>query len=274
MPGELVHKPAVDGTEAAVAAFGPGAGLRGVFQEPGELGSRKIWIEHQPGDRPGPRFEPSALQRGAAICGSPVLPHDRTVDGFAAVSQPQPSCLPLVGDSDRGNGLRLDPGVAECSLDAMEGRAPDFVQVVLHPARLGEILSELAVRRAENAQLGIDHQDVRAGGALIDGQDVFLRPHLNPPGGRQSPVDQPIGTCPKNAAIFSANTGNPRSLGMMWKPSVSSSNSTSGEFVKPRASSLAPLADTTWSFRAVAMRTGTRTPAIASRARSCSVQRS
>src|SRR6266851_2700677 len=180
MPGELVHKPAVDGTEAEVAAFGPGAGLRDVCQEPGELGSRKIWIEHQPGDRPGPRFEPSALQRGAAICGSPVLPHDRTVDGLAAVSQPQSSCLPLVGDSDRGNGLRLDPGVAECSLDAMEGRAPDFVQVVLHPARLGEILSELAVRRAENAQLGIDHQDVRAGGALIDGQDVFLRPHLNP----------------------------------------------------------------------------------------------
>src|SRR5712664_3349582 len=161
MTGKLVHKPAVDGAEAQVTALGTRAGLRDVLQEPGELGARKVRIEHQTGDCPYVRFESLALERGTPIRGSPVLPDDRPVDGFAAVPQPQSSCLPLIGDTDRGNGVRLNSGISERSVDAIERRAPDFVQVVLHPAWLGEILSELAVRRAENTQLGIDHKDVR-----------------------------------------------------------------------------------------------------------------
>ena len=107
-----------------------------VAEQPLELRGGEVRVEHEPGPRPDQRLV--ALRRAARRTrrGAAVLPHERAVHGPAGGAVPRDHRLPLVGDPDRGDVGRLDPGddVDERGVR----RGPDVVGVVFDPAGRGK----------------------------------------------------------------------------------------------------------------------------------------
>jgi hypothetical protein len=56
--------------------------------------------------------------------------------------------------------------------------APDVQRIVLDPAGLGEDLPEFLLRRARNPPVVVEEDGARAGGALVESEDV--RPGWTP----------------------------------------------------------------------------------------------
>ena len=54
-------------------------------------------------------------------------------------------------------------------------RVPDLLGIVLHPAGLRIDLAELALRHRDDATLRVEHDAARAGGALVEGEQVGHR---------------------------------------------------------------------------------------------------
>src|SRR5207248_8545748 len=77
-----------------------------------------------------------------------------------------------------------------------DGGRPDLLGIVLDPAGLGEDLRQLLLRRGDRPARRIEHDGARAGGALVDGENV--------PGGHRVAVDQCARSMAKSTASSSA----------------------------------------------------------------------
>src|SRR5205823_7565103 len=102
--------------EQDLAIAGASCQRRVAFEEIRDFGPREIRIEQQPGflsyQRLGAlRFQPLANRRAHA-----ALPNDGISDWLACLALPQNSRLALIGDADRGNVVRCDPGALNCLL--------------------------------------------------------------------------------------------------------------------------------------------------------------
>ena len=91
--------------------------------------------------------------------------------------------LALVGDAQRGHRR---PRPREPTADLGQGGphgVPDLVGVVLHPARTGEVLGELAVGEVEHRPALVDHQGADPGGAGVDRHHARHRRRITGPRG-------------------------------------------------------------------------------------------
>ena len=101
--------------------------------------------------------------------------------GPARRSRARPACpwrafpeerrLALVRDPDRAQLRRADAGVRDRGLRGADDAGPDLLRVVLDPARAREVLGELAIAAAANAQLVVDDEARRARRSLVDRED-------------------------------------------------------------------------------------------------------
>jgi hypothetical protein len=73
----------------------------------------------------------------------------------------------LIGDADGGHLAGVDPRGELAQHDLH--RLPDVVGVVLDPARLREVLRELAVRRVDQAAVLVEGDGPHPRGAGVDG---------------------------------------------------------------------------------------------------------
>ena len=92
-------------------------------------------------------------QRGGAA----ALPDDGMMDRLTGSPIPDDRRLALVGDTDSGDIARLESRLLDrlpCDGDLA---VPDFVGVVLHPAGLWEVLSELALVSSHLPPVLIEH---------------------------------------------------------------------------------------------------------------------
>ena len=149
-------------------------------QQPAELGSREIRVEHQAGALAEPRLVGLAL--AAEVGGAAVLPDDRRRHRPAAGPLPQHHRLALIGQADRGQPPRFNPRLGQRLRDHFAHRRPDFLGVVFHPARPRVVLRQLAGGGAEGAAGRVVHHRAGAGRALIDGQYGSGRHRSVPPG--------------------------------------------------------------------------------------------
>ena len=74
---------------------------------------------------------------------------------------------------DVGVKLRLRKGL----LGRVQLRGPDFSRIVLHPAGLGKDLTEFFLGQRDDAPAVVEHDGARAGGALIERQNVLHAGH-------------------------------------------------------------------------------------------------
>src|SRR5688500_17087728 len=144
-----------------------------LLQQPSDLRSREIRIEHEPGPLPDLVLVARFLQLTAEARGPAILPDDGTRHGLERLPVPQHDGFALVRDPDPPH-LRTVPvartrGLECCARDAAT-HLPDLRRVVLDPTRLREVLRELRVRPAEDAAVVSDDQAGGPGRALVDGE--------------------------------------------------------------------------------------------------------
>ncbi|KAI1697211.1 hypothetical protein Ddc_19864 [Ditylenchus destructor] len=169
---ELPDQPAVDGAEGQLAALGLLARAGHVLQDPLQLGPREIRVHHQPRLALDQRPVSALSQLGAARLGAAVLPDDRVMDGPAGLAVPHQRGLALVGDAQRLHVGGLQRGLGEHLARHRQLRVPDFIGIVLDPARPRIVLAELPLRHRDDAALRIEHDGAGAGGALVQGQQI------------------------------------------------------------------------------------------------------
>src|SRR5207302_1140076 len=116
-------------------------------QQPLELRRREVRV----GNEACLAADELRVELAAAVRRAPVLPDDRRRDGPAGLAVPEDRRLALVRDRDH---RRLAAGVASSVGD---GR-PDLVRVVLDPARPREVLRELAITTADDAEVVVERQ--------------------------------------------------------------------------------------------------------------------
>ena len=108
--------------------------------------------------------------------------------GSPAGGIPDAHGLALVGDAHRRELPGPQPGVGERLSRDRVRHLPDLAGVVLDPARLGEVLGELAVGPADRLGPLVEHQAGGAGRSLIDREDHLRR---EPTAGRGTPARSP-----------------------------------------------------------------------------------
>ena len=163
--GELEDEPGVDRAEDGVAR-GPD-----VAEQPLDLGRREVGVDDEPGAGADQLLVPGLAQLVAARRGAPVLPDEGVVDRLAGRAVPGDHGLALVGDPDRVEARRVGAGVGERPRGDPLDALPDLASVVLDPARLREVLRELAVGAPADPALAVEDEAGGTGRPLIDRED-------------------------------------------------------------------------------------------------------
>ena len=80
--------------------------------------------------------------------------------------------ITLVGDADRRHLACGHAGIGERLASAVELGTQDVLGIVLDPVGRREVLRECLLGEAAHAAIGVEHDRARAGGALVEGEQV------------------------------------------------------------------------------------------------------
>ncbi len=174
--GEPEDEPAIDRSEAQLAARGAPAQAAIAIEHPFKLGGGKIRIDDQPG-APGD-FALVGAQPFANIRAAAALPDDRPAHRPSAGAFPKHKRLALIGDSDRADVGRPGARRAQRAPGQDHGRAENLLRVVFDPSRMRKELVNLAVGPAANISPRVHHQDGRSGRALVYRDNQFSHRRL------------------------------------------------------------------------------------------------
>src|SRR5205814_8353010 len=127
-------------------------------------GGGEIRIERQAGALKRQSLAAFRLQAQDGIVATRVLPDDHWRQRLACPSIPGETAFALIVDA---NGIERAR-----RLDAFRDMADERFGIVLDEARMGVMLGMARRMHHLATALPIDHEDPRAGGALIDGSDA------------------------------------------------------------------------------------------------------
>src|SRR5690242_18298111 len=170
--GELPHEPGVDGAERELAALGARARAGNVVEQPGELGAAEVRVDDEAGALAHQALGARRAQLLAERRRAPVLPDDRAMQRLAALAIPEKRGLALVRDAHGRELLERQVRFAHRFARRIALRAVDLARVVLDPAGLRIVLGEFALRARHGAAFFVEDDSARAGGALVEREDV------------------------------------------------------------------------------------------------------
>ena len=154
---QFPDQPAVDGAEKKVPLLRRRPRAIHIVQNPFDLRAGEIRVDDQPGLVVKLVGKPLPLQILADVRRLPGLPDNRVVDGAPGVLVPDHCRLALVRNADGGKIACGQVRLFQRLLHDRDHRAPDFLGVVLNPARLGEMLRELLLRDADDPRLLVEN---------------------------------------------------------------------------------------------------------------------
>ena len=140
---ELPYKPCLDCSKQKLSSFGSLPRSRHIVKEPLELSCRKISIYHKPCLFSEGIGKPLFLQRIRILCRASALPYYRVINRLSCIFIPYNCGLSLVSNAYRTYVGCRSLNIGHSLLCHLKLCGPDFIRVVLHPPRLGEILGEL-----------------------------------------------------------------------------------------------------------------------------------
>src|SRR5262249_52998021 len=141
-----------------------------MLENPGELGGRKVWVQAQPGLLDDFLFVPGVLELPARRRRAAILPDNGVVDRNAGTSIPEQCCFALVGESDRCDMPPFGTQTPQYLTRCRQGRRPDDLWVMFHPARSGVYLLEGMLVERDNGTARREGDAAAGAGPLIDGK--------------------------------------------------------------------------------------------------------
>ena len=153
---EFPDQPGIDRTEDELALLCSLLCTLDMVEDPADLRAGEIRIDRQARLVANLIHEPLGLERLGDRCGLAGLPDDGVVDRTARLLVPDHGRLALVRDADAGDVARDETGLLESFLHDSDHRAPDFLSVMLDPARFREVLRELFLRDTDNLGVAVE----------------------------------------------------------------------------------------------------------------------
>ena len=167
-------QPAVDGAEQQFAIAGALAAAFNVVEDPFQLGAREVRVGDQTGGLADVLLMAVAFELFADLGTASALPNDRVVDGTAADFVPHNGGFALVSDTNGGHLVMMQTGLCQGFNHYGTLGGENFHRVVLNPAGLRVVLLELTLCGANHVGVTIKDDRSRAGGALVQRNDVVL----------------------------------------------------------------------------------------------------
>ena len=170
--GEFPDQPAVDRTEGQLATLGALTRASNVVEQPGQLGSREVRVDHEPGFLTDQGLGAGAARLVTDLNGAPILPHQRVGDWPARGPLPHQRRFALIGNTDGGDIARRDTGHLDRGTRDFDLGFPDLFGIVLDPAGAWENLLELPLHDTEDGGIFGEYDGARAGRSLIERNEV------------------------------------------------------------------------------------------------------
>ncbi len=171
---QLPHEPGIDRSEQDFPVFRKGLEGDVFSEEPGQLGTRKIWIEPEAGTFAEFFLETCSDQFLANGSRPPALPDNRLVHRFAAVPVPHDDRFPLVCYADRDNFLRTDSRLRYGLTGHGKLGFPNFVRIMLNPSRCRIILRKRFLGLCHKSAVMVKQNGSRRGCSLIKRKNISL----------------------------------------------------------------------------------------------------
>ena len=159
----------------------PGTDGRLVGGEPGQLRAGEVRVKAQPGQLAHPEFVTRLAQLCADPGGPPVLPDDGAPRRRQRRRIPDDCRLPLVGDAQGGDRLRIlaagnfHGGPIESLTAGGQRGLPDVLRQVLDPAGMGIVLAKLLVTAGGNGSVGAHHERSHSRCSSVNRKDTHGR---------------------------------------------------------------------------------------------------
>ena len=153
---ELPDQPGIDRTEDELALLCSLLCTLDMVEDPADLRAGEIRIDRQARLVANLIHESLGLECRGDRCRLAGLPDDGVVDRTARLLVPDHGRLALVRDADAGDVARDETGLLESFLHDSDHRAPDFLSVMLDPARFREVLRELFLRDTDNLGVAVE----------------------------------------------------------------------------------------------------------------------
>ena len=143
------------------------------IQQPLQLRAGEVGVGYEPGAVADHIAQTVRLQALHQRRGAAALPYDGVRERPSAVALPEQRGLALIGDAD---GLDVRSGDARARnglLQRVHLTFIDGLRVVFHPAGLGIDLRKFDALRGDGPRRFVEYDGARAGGALIQSDDVL-----------------------------------------------------------------------------------------------------
>ena len=176
--GQLPDEPGLHRAEQQPPGLGLFPRTGHVVQDPFQFGGGEVCVNDQTrlcpeGLGQAPRLEFVAVGAGAA-----ALPDDGMIDRLPGLPVPDDGGLALVRDADSRDVRRAGPDLVHGRERHAQLRGPDLVCVMLHPARLREILGELFLSHAAHLARLVEQDAAVRGRPGIQRHDIV---HIHVP---------------------------------------------------------------------------------------------
>ena len=175
--GQFPDQPAIHRTEQDFAPARANARARRLIQNPFDLGPGKVSVRDQARRLPDVTGQALFLECVDDTGCAPALPDDRVIDRAACLPVPKNRGFTLVGDADGRDIARVHARLGDDLHHHRILRGVNLHGIVFDPPLPWVKLRKFFLRDACNILLMIEQDRARAGGALVERQNIFARIH-------------------------------------------------------------------------------------------------
>src|SRR5580698_5341626 len=101
-------------------------------------------------------------------CATSILPDNGVIDWFSGLALPDHDSLALIGNSESGHIVWLDPSAHQRLYSTAHLRGEDFSWIMLNPAGFEVDLLEFLLRDGDDCAGVVEENCTRAGGSLVE----------------------------------------------------------------------------------------------------------
>ena len=181
--GQLVDQPAVHGPEAEISLLRHLPGTFDMIQNPADFRTGKIRIDNEP------RllleyinnFRAVHSQIFCEISGTAALPDNCVADRLPGSAVPQNCCFTLIRNANCRNFLWRGINLPHRFTRYLQLTLPDLIGIMLHPARLREVLHEFLLRHTADFTSAVEQNTTVACGTRVQCHHILCHNCKNLP---------------------------------------------------------------------------------------------